>query len=154
MGRGSDEWFGTRWTSRPGEWADRLRSLPKYVVSATLKDPKWTNATVLNGDVVEEVSKLKQRIAGEMVVYASAPLVRTLTEKDLVDELRLTVYPVVLGGGMRLFGDTTSPKPMRLVRAETLGENLTYLVYQFVRAAQTPMTAPLATPALAPEQVA
>jgi dihydrofolate reductase len=95
MGRGSDEYFGARWTSRPGEWADRLRSLPKYVVSSTLKDPMWTNATVLNGDVVEEVSKLKQRIAGEIVVYASASLVQTLIEKDLVDELPLTVYPVV-----------------------------------------------------------
>ncbi len=154
MGRGSDEYFGARWTSRPGEWADRLRSLPKYVVSSTLKDPMWTNATVLNGDMVEEVSKLKQRIAGEIVVYASASLVQTLIEKDLVDELPLTVYPVVLGGGMRLFGETTDTKPMRLVRAETLGENLTYLVYQFVRAAQTPMAAPWATPALALEQLA
>jgi dihydrofolate reductase len=133
MGRGSDEWFGTRWTTRPGEWADRLRELTKYVVSSSLTDPKWTNVTVLSGDVVEEVLRLKQGISGEIVVYASAPLVRTLMEQDLVDELRLTVYPVVLGVGVRLFGETSDKKPLRLVKVQTLGDNLIHLTYEVRR---------------------
>ena len=97
LGRRSDEWFATRWASRTGEWADRLNSLPKYVVSSTLQEPKWSNSTVLKGDVVSEVSKLRQELAGEIVVYASYQLGRTLIEHDLVDELRLFVFPVVLG---------------------------------------------------------
>jgi dihydrofolate reductase len=133
LGRGSDEWFGTRWTTRPGEWADRLRELPKYVVSSSLENPRWTNVTVLSGDAVEEVSKLKQRIRGEIVVYASAPLVRTLMEHDLVDELRLTVYPVVLGAGVRLFNPTSDKTPLRLVDVQTLGENLIHLTYSVGR---------------------
>ena len=71
LGRRSDEWFGTRWASRPGEWADRLNSLPKYVVSSTLQEPKWSNSTVLKGEVVNEISKLKQELDGDIVVYAS-----------------------------------------------------------------------------------
>src|SRR5580700_10623041 len=94
LGRRSDEWFAARWLSRSGEWADRLNSLPKYVVSSTLQEPKWSNSTVLNGDVVSEVSKLKQELAGDIVVYASYQLGRTLIEHDLVDELRPFVYPV------------------------------------------------------------
>ena len=97
LGRRSDEWFGTRWASRPGEWADRLNSLPKYVVSSTLQNPRWTNVTVLKGGVVEEVTRLKQELDGDIVVYASYQLGRTLIEHDLVDELRLFVFPVVLG---------------------------------------------------------
>ena len=97
LGRRSDEWFAARWLSRSGAWADRLNSLPKYVVSSTLEEPRWSNATVLKGDVVEEVSKLKQELDGDIVVYASYQLGRTLIEHDLVDELRLTVFPVVLG---------------------------------------------------------
>ena len=133
LGRRSDEWFGTRWTSRTGEWADRLNSLPKYVVSSTLEHPAWTNATVLNGDVVSEVSKLKQELDGDIVVYASAQLVHTLLEHDLVDELRLTVYPVVLGTGERLFGETSGRKPMRLLAARTIGAALAYLTYEVVQ---------------------
>ena len=105
-------------SSRSGEWADRLNSLPKYVVSSTLEQPRWSNATVLNGDVVDEVSKLKQELDGEIVVYASYQLGRTLIEHDLVDELRLFVFPVVLGAGERLFGETSDKKPMRLVDSE------------------------------------
>ena len=90
-----------------GEWADRLNSLPKYVVSSTLAEPQWTNVTVLDGDVVDEVTRLKQELDGEIVVYASYQLGRTLIEHDLVDELRLVVFPVVLGAGERLFGETT-----------------------------------------------
>src|SRR5215813_13562332 len=97
LGRRSDEYFGTRWSSRSGAWADRLNSLPKYVASSTLVAPVWTNSTLLNGDVVREVSKLKQELDGEIVVYASRQLVQTLIENDLVDELRLIVFPVVLG---------------------------------------------------------
>src|SRR5437588_7393054 len=110
LGRRSYEWFAARWPSRSGEWADRLNSLPKYVVSSTLVDPDWNNSTVLKGEVVNEVSKLKQELDGEIVVYASCQLVRTLMEHDLVDELRLMVYPVVLGGGERLFAETNDKK--------------------------------------------
>ena len=135
LGRRSDEYFGPRWLSRSGEWADRLNSLPKYVVSSTLEDPVWNNATVLKGDVVSEVSRLKQELDGEIVVYASRQLVRTLMEHDLVDEVRLIVFPVVLGAGERLFGDTGDKKPMRLVDTRTVGDGLAYLTYELVREA-------------------
>ena len=133
LGRRSYEWLGARWPSRSGELADRLNSLPKYVVSATLQEPRWTNATVLAGEVVSEVSKLKQQIQGEIVVYASRPLVRTLMEHDLVDELRLTVYPVVLGAGERLFGETSDSRPLRLVSTQTIGDGLAFLTYERAR---------------------
>jgi dihydrofolate reductase len=133
LGRRSDEWFGSRWNSRGGEWADRLNSLPKYVVSSTLADPVWKHSTVLKGDVVDEVSKLKRELDGEIVVYASYQLGRTLIEHDLVDELRLTVFPVVLGAGERLFGETSERKPMRLLDTRTIGEGLTHLTYEVVR---------------------
>ena len=133
LGRRSDEWFAARWLSKSGEWADRLNSLPKYVVSSTLQEPKWSNSTVLRGDVVSEVTKLKQELDGDIVVYASYQLGRTLIEHDLVDELRLYVYPVVLGAGERLFGQTSDKKPMRLVDAKTIGDGLAFLTYQFVR---------------------
>jgi dihydrofolate reductase len=97
LGPRSDEWFAERWLSKSGEWADRLNRLPKYVVSSTLERPRWSNATVLKGDVVDEVSKLKQELHGDVVVYASYQLGRTLIEHDLVDELRLFVFPVVVG---------------------------------------------------------
>jgi dihydrofolate reductase len=132
LGRRTDEWFATRWTSRSGEWADRLNSLPKYVVSATLDEPKWGNSTVLRGDVVREVTKLKQKLAGEIVVYASYQLGRTLMEHDLVDELRLTVFPVTLGSGERLFAETADKKPMRLISTRIIGDGLAFLTYQLV----------------------
>jgi dihydrofolate reductase len=133
LGRRSDEWFATRWASRTGEWADRLNSMPKYVVSSTLQEAKWSNSTVLKGDVVKEVLKLKQAIDGEILVYASYQLERTLIDSDLVDELRLVVFPVVLGAGERLFGQTGDKKPMRLVGARTIGDGLAFLTYQPVR---------------------
>jgi dihydrofolate reductase len=133
LGRRSDEWFAARRASRSGEWADRLNGLRKYVVSSTLEHPAWNNSTVLRGDVVKEVSKLKQELNGEIVVYASSQLVHTLMEHDLVDELRLTVYPVVLGAGERLFGETSDKKPMRLVNTRTVGDGLAYLIYERVR---------------------
>jgi dihydrofolate reductase len=135
LGRRSDEWFAARWQSRSGEWADRLNSLPKYVVSSTLEDPRWSNSTIIKGDVVDEVSKLKQELDGEIVVYASCQLVRTLMEHDLVDELRLMVYPVVLGAGERLFGETSDKKSMRLLDTRTVGDGLAYLTYELVREA-------------------
>jgi dihydrofolate reductase len=133
LGRRSDEWFAARWASKPGEWADRLNSLPKYVVSSTLEDPSWTNVTVLKGNVVDEVARLKQELAGDIVVYASYQLGRTLIEHDLVDELRLFVFPVVLGAGERLFGETSDKKPIRLVGSRTVGDGLAFLTYEIVR---------------------
>ena len=133
LGRRSDEWFAARWLSRSGQWADRLNSLPKYVVSSTLEDPRWTNVTVLKGNVADEVSKLKQELDGDIVVYASYQLGHTLLEHDLVDEVRLVLYPVVLGAGERLFGETSGNKPMRLVDTKTIGDGLVFLTYQPVR---------------------
>jgi dihydrofolate reductase len=133
LGRRSDEWFADRWLSRSGEWADRLNSLTKYVVSSTLEEPRWSNATVLKGDVVDEVSKLKQELDGEIVVYASYQLGRMLMAHDLIDELRLVVFPVVLGAGERLFGNTSDKKAMRLVRTRTVGAGLALLAYELVR---------------------
>ncbi len=133
LGRRSYEWFAARWPSRSGELADRLNSLPKYVVSSTLEDPGWNNSTVLKGDAVDEVSKLKQELRGEIVVAGSFQLLRTLMEHDLVDELRLKIFPVVLGAGERLFGETSDKKPMRLVDNRTLGEGIAYLTYELVR---------------------
>ena len=133
MGRRSDEYFAPRWASRTGEWADRLNSLPKYVVSATIDQAQWTNSTVLKGDVVTEVSKLKQELDGEIIVPASYQLARALLEHDLVDELRLVVFPVVLGAGERLFGEASDKKPMHLVDARTIGDGLAYLTYELVR---------------------
>jgi dihydrofolate reductase len=133
LGRCSDEWFGTRWASRPGEWADRLNSLPKYVVSADLQHPKWTNVTVLPGNAVDEVTRLKQQLDGDIVVYASYQLGRALIEHDLVDELRLTVFPVVVGDGERLFGGTSGTRPFRLTSSRTIGNGLAFLAYEIVR---------------------
>ena len=133
LGRRSYEFFGVRWRPRSGALADRLNSMPKYVVSSTLEDPGWNNSTVLKGDVVTEVSKLKQELDGEIVVYASYQLGRTLIEHDLVDELRLVVFPVVLGAGERLFGETSDKKPMRLVDTRTVGDGVALLTYEPVR---------------------
>ena len=130
LGRRTDEWFAPRWAARTGEWADRLNSLPKYVVSSTVTEPRWTNATVLSGDVVSEVAKLKQELAGDIVVYASYQLGHTLIEHDLVDELRLVVFPVVLGAGQRLFGETSGAKPLRLADVRTIGDGLTFVTYR------------------------
>jgi dihydrofolate reductase len=133
LGRRSYEFIAARWPSRTGALADRLNSKPKYVVSSTLQDPAWNNSTVLRGDVVSEVSKLKQRLAGDIVVAASFQLVHTLIEHDFADELRLMIYPVVLGAGERLFGQPSDKKPMRLLGTRTVGNDLTYLTYEPVR---------------------
>ena len=133
LGRRSYEFFGVRWRPRHGELADRLNSMPKYVVSSTLEEADWNNSTILKGDVVTEVSKLKRELDGEIVVPASYQLGRTLIEHDLADELRLVVFPVVLGGGERFFGETSGKKQMRLAGTRTIGDGLTFLTYQFVR---------------------
>ena len=130
LGRRSYEFFAALWPPRSGELADRLNSLPKYVVSATRQDPLWSNATVLGGDVVAAIAALKQEVDGEILVYASYQLVRTLIEHDLVDELRLVIFPVVLGSGERLFGDTGDAKPLRLVGVQTIGDALAYVTYR------------------------
>jgi dihydrofolate reductase len=135
-GRRSYEFFAATWPSRGGELADKMNGLPKYVVSATLEDPDWNNSTVLRGDVVNEVSKLKQELNGELVVLGSPQLARTLIEHDLVDELRLTIYPVMLGAGARLFGETSDKKPMRLVDTQTVGDGIAILTYEPVRDAE------------------
>ena len=135
LGRRSYEWFAARWPSRSGELADRLNSLPKYVVSSTLEDPNWSNSTVLKGDVLNEVTKLKHELKGEIVVPASFQLVHTLLEHDLVDELRLKIFPAVLGAGERLFGETSDKKPMRLVDTQTVEGDIVFLTYEVVREA-------------------
>ena len=135
LGRGSYEYFGARWASRTGVWADRLNGMPKYVVSSALEDPGWTNSTVIRGNVVNEVAQLKQKLDGEIVVYASRQLVHTLIENDLVDELRLMIHPFVLGAGERLIGETSGKVPLRLVANQTIGNGLAYLTYQVARAA-------------------
>jgi len=133
LGRRSYEWFAARWPSRSGELADRLNSLPKYVVSSTLEHPVWNNSTVLRGDVPDEVSKLKQELNGEIVVPASFQLVHALMEHDLVDELRLKIFPVVLGAGERLFGETSDKKSMGLLDARTVEGGIAFLTYRPVR---------------------
>jgi dihydrofolate reductase len=133
LGRRSYEWFAERWPSRQGELANRLNSMPKYVVSSTLREPDWNNSTVLKGDAANEVSTLKQELDGDILVPASFQLVRTLVENDLVDELRLKIYPVVLGDGKRLFGETSDRKTLRLVDAKTIDGDVAYLTYKPVR---------------------
>ena len=133
LGRRSYEWLAARWPSRSGELADRLNNLPKYVVSSTLEDPAWNNSTVLKGDPVAEFSKLRQDLNGKILVPASFQLLRTLIEQDLVDKLRLKIFPVVLGAGERLFGETADKKTMRLVDSQTLDDGVAVLTYEAVR---------------------
>jgi dihydrofolate reductase len=130
FGRRTYEFLAARWPSRSGALADRLNSMPKYVVSSTLEDLDWKNSMVLNGDVVSAVSKLRQELNGEIVVAGSLQLVHTLMEHDLVDELRLMVYPVVLGAGNRFFVETSDTKSMRLLNTRTV-DDLAYLTYEF-----------------------
>ena len=130
LGRVTYEGFAEAWPSREGEFADKFNTMPKYVVSSTLEDPEWNNTTVLKGDVRNEVEKLKQEVDGVILVAGSARLVQTLIEHDLVDELRLMVYPVVLGSGKRLFGETGDKKPLRLVDSKVVGDGVLIVVYE------------------------
>jgi dihydrofolate reductase len=133
LGRRSYEFFAAKWPSRSGALADRLNNLPKYIASSTLEDPDWKNSTVLKGGVANEVSRLKRDVDGGILVYGSFQLLRTLFDYDLVDELRLMIYPVVLGAGERLFGETGNKIHMRLVGTRTVGDNVAYLTYEAVR---------------------
>jgi dihydrofolate reductase len=128
LGRVTFEGFAEAWPSRGGEFADKFNEMPKYVVSSTLEDPEWNNSTVLKGDVGEEISRLKQGQEGDIVVHGSAQLVQALVERDLVDELRLMVFPVVLGSGKRLFGDTSDKKPLRLVDSKQVGPDGVFIL--------------------------
>lgn len=130
LGRVTYEGFAAAWPSREGEFADKFNRMPKYVVSSTLEEAEWSNSTVLKGDVVEEVSKLRQGVDGDIVVHGSGQLVQALLEHDLVDELRLMVFPVVLGTGKRLFGDTSDKKRLRLADSKTVGDGIAILIYQ------------------------
>ena len=129
LGRVTYEGFAAAWPSREGEFADKFNSMPKYVVSSTLHDPEWNNTTVLSGDLTEEVSNMKERHDGDVVVHGSRQLVQALVDRDLVDELRLMVFPVVLGTGKRLFGES-GKKRLRLVDSKVVGDGVAILVYQ------------------------
>jgi dihydrofolate reductase len=130
LGRATYEGFAEAWPSRDGDFADKFNNMPKYVVSSTLSDPDWTNTTVLEGDVKEAVSKLKDEIDGDIVVHGSAQLAQTLLDLDLVDRLHLMVFPVALGAGKRLFGETTEKKPLRLTDHRVVGDGVAILVYE------------------------
>ncbi len=130
LGRVTYEGFAEAWPSREGEFADKFNTMPKYVVSSTLEQPEWNNSTVLKGDVAEEVAKLRREHDGDIVVHGSARLVQTLLERDLVDELRLMVYPLVLGSGRRLFAETSDKKPLRLVDSKVVGDGVAILIYE------------------------
>jgi dihydrofolate reductase len=129
LGRRTYEGFAAAWPTREGAFADKFNAMPKHVVSSPLEAPEWQNSTVLTGDVGDEVAKLRERYEGDIVVHGSAQLVQTLLELDLVDELRLMVFPVVLGSGKRLFGETSDKKPLRLVDSKIVGDGVAILVY-------------------------
>jgi dihydrofolate reductase len=130
LGRVTYEGFAEAWPPREGEFADKFNSMPKYVVSSTLTQPTWTNTTVLEpGDLVEAVSRLKQEADGDVVVHGSVQLAQALIAHDLVDELRLMVFPVVLGTGKRLFGDPGEKKTLRLVDSKVVGDGVVILTY-------------------------
>ena len=129
LGRKTYEGFAAAWPSRDGEFADKFNNMPKYVVSSTLKDPEWNNSTVLDGDLAGEVSKLRDEVDGDIVVHGSAQLVQALVEEGLVDELRLMVFPVVLGAGKRLFGETSDKRPLRLSDSKIVGDGVGIVTY-------------------------
>jgi dihydrofolate reductase len=130
LGRVTYDGFAAAWPTREGAFADKFNSMPKYVVSSTLENPEWNNSTVLKGDIAEEVAKLKQQQNGDIVVHGSAQLAQTLLDHDLVDELRVMLFPVVLGRGKRLFGETNDKKPLRLVDSKIVGDGVAILVYR------------------------
>jgi len=130
LGRVTFEGFAAAWPSRKGEFADKFNQMPKYVVSSTLGEPQCSNSTVLRGDLAEEVAKLKDEVDGTIQVAGSAQLVQSLLDRDLVDELRLMVFPVVLGSGKRLFGETAGKKPLRLTGSKVVGDGVAILTYE------------------------
>ena len=134
LGRVTYEGFADAWPSREGEFADKFNNMPKYVVSSSLSDPEWTNSTVIDGrDLVAAVAKIKGEHDGDVVVHGSAQLAQSLLDQDLVDELRLMVFPVVLGSGKRIFGEAPEKKPLKLTSSKTVGDGVAILVYEPVR---------------------
>jgi dihydrofolate reductase len=129
LGRVTYEGFADAWPSRDGEFADKFNDMPKYVVSSTLSEPEWNNSTVLKGDIAAELERLKDQYGGDIVVHGSVQLAQYLLDHDLVDELRLMVYPVVLGRGKRLFGETSDKKPLRLAESKVVGDGVVILTY-------------------------
>jgi dihydrofolate reductase len=132
LGRVTYEGFAAAWPNYEDEvgFADKMNSMPKYVVSSTLQSADWNNSTILSGDLVEEVRKLKDEVDGVILVAGSAQLVQGLIENDLVDELRLMVFPVVLGSGKRLFGESTDKKRLRLADSKVVGDGIAILRYE------------------------
>jgi len=130
LGRVTYEAFAEAWPSREGEFADRFNTMPKYVVSSTMDEAEWNNSTVLKGDLREAVSKARDETDGDLLVAGSGQLVQDLIENDLVDELRLMVFPVILGSGKRLFGETSDKKSLRLVDSKVVGDGVAILIYQ------------------------
>jgi len=133
LGRVTYQGFADAWPQRDGEFADKFNSMPKYVVSSTLREPEWNNSTVLAGDLGQAVDELRRKHDGDIVVHGSARLVQELLERDLVDELRLMVFPVVLGSGKRLFGATSDKKPLRLTESKTVGDGVEILIFEPAR---------------------
>jgi dihydrofolate reductase len=142
LGRVTYEHFAAAWPTRDGEFADKFNAMPKYVVSATLTKPAWNNSTVLKGDVADQVAKLKQKQHGNIVVHGSARLVQTLLQHNLVDELRLMMFPVVLRTGKRLFGETSEMKTLRLKNSKVVGDGVAIFTYEPARATATAAPAP------------
>jgi len=131
LGRVTYEGFAQAWPQRSGDpFSEKFNSMPKYVVSGTLKKADWNNSTILKGDVVDEVSKLKQKVHGDILVSGSATLVQTLIANDLVDQLNLMVFPVILGSGKRLFGETIPPKTLQLAESKTVGDGVAIMIYK------------------------
>jgi dihydrofolate reductase len=132
LGRVTYEGFAAAWPTIEDEvgFAEKMNSMPKYVVSSTLSEASWNNTTILSGDVAEEVAKLKQEVDGVILIAGSARLVQALIEHDLVDELRLMVFPVLLGSGKRLFGEVGEKKPLRLTGSQVLGDGIALLTYE------------------------
>ena len=135
IGKKTYESFAGAWPDREGEFADKFNSMPKYVVSTTLKDPDWNNTTVLgSGDATAQVTKLKDELDGVIQVPGSNRLVHELIEADLVDQVNLMIFPVVLGTGRRVFGETSDKKPMRLKESRTVGDDgVVVMVYERAR---------------------
>jgi len=130
LGRTTYEGFAEAWPSRDGEFADKFNGMPKYVLSSTLENPEWTNTTVLKGDLAQAVQTVKEQVDGDVVVHGSAQLSQALLDQGLVDELRLMVFPVVLGAGKRLFGPTADKRTLRLTDSKIVGDGVAILVYE------------------------
>jgi len=130
LGRRTYEGFAEAWPKREGEFADKFNEMPKYVVSSTLGEPEWQNTTVLSGDLAEEVNQIRESTDGDVVVHGSAQLVQGLIERDLVDELRLMVFPVLLGRGKRLLGETSDKKALQLKDSQSVGDGVAILTYE------------------------